>query len=195
MASISQHVRVVVAEAGCRRAVALLALLVAIALPPEAPASASIEYSVKAAYLAKLGIFVEWPRSAFETPQSPVVLCVVGADPFGDTLDKLVEGERVGDRPVVVRRLKTVARSSGCAILFAGGSAEQSAAQALEAVNGTGVLTVADDAQDSRSAAIVDFVVQDGRVRFTINGRAAAQNGINVSSHLLSLAASVKPKP
>jgi hypothetical protein len=177
-----------------RHAAALLVLLTAIALPPEAPASASIEYSVKAAYLAKLGIFVEWPKTAFATPQSPVVLCIAGADPFGDTLDKLVEGEHVGARQIVVHRLKTVTRDSGCAILFAGGSTEQSVTQALGAVTGAGVLTVADDAQDSASAAVVDFVVQDGRVRFTINGRAAAQNGINVSSHLLSIAASVRPK-
>jgi hypothetical protein len=161
---------------------------------PQASASASIEYSVKAAYLAKLSIFVQWPKSTFETPQSPIVLCIAGNDPFGDALDKSVEGQRVGDRSFVVRRLKTVTRDSGCAILFAGGSDEQSVEQALEAVKGLGVLTVADDAHDSRAAAIMDFVVQDGRVRFTIDDRAAAQNGIVLSSHLLGLAMTVKPR-
>lgn len=158
---------------------------------PAAPASASIEYSVKAAYLAKLGIFVEWPKAAFDTPQSPVVLCVAGADPFGDTLDKIVEGQHVGDRAIVVRRVKVVNRASGCDILFAGGSDEQSVDQELAAVNGAGVLTVTDNAH---TTAIVDFVLQDGRVRFTIDSGAAAQNGIVVSSHLLDLALSVKPR-
>jgi hypothetical protein len=158
---------------------------------PDAPASASIEYSVKAAYLAKLGIFVEWPRSAFDGPQSPVVLCVAGTDPFGDSLDKIVEGQHVGERPIVIRRLNVVSRDSGCAILYAGGSEQQSVDQALAAVNGTGVLTVTDD---PRATAIVDFVIQDGRVRFTVDTGAAAQNGITVSSHLLGLALSVKPR-
>jgi hypothetical protein len=164
------------------------------ALVPNVSASASVEYSVKAAYLAKLGIFVQWPKAAFETPQSPVVLCVVGVDPFGDVLDKSVEGQHVGERPLVIRRLKTVNRDSGCTILFAGGSEEQSVDQALETVNGTGVLTVTDSAHDGRVAAIVDFVIQDGRVRFMIDDHAAAQNGIVVSSHLLGLALSVKPR-
>ena len=172
---------------------ALAAIILAIAsMALGAGGPVSMEYSVKAAYLAKLGIFVQWPRSAFDTPQSPVVLCVAGADPFGDTLDKMVEGQRVGERLIVVRRLKTVARGSGCAILYVGGSDEQSVGQALAAVNGTGVLTVTDNARDA--AAIVDFVNQDGRVRFTIDDQAAAQNGIVVSSHLLGLALSVKPR-
>ncbi|HEY1615871.1 MAG TPA: YfiR family protein [Rhizomicrobium sp.] len=178
---------------GIRRLAAAAAAIGTVAMAPDAPASATIEYSVKAAYLAKFGIFVEWPKTAFGSPQSPVVLCIEGADPFGDTLDKLVAGQRVGARPIVVRRVKVIARDSGCAILFAGGSDAQSVDEALAAVNGTGVLTVADTGHDGRSA-IVEFVVQEGRVRFTIDGQAAAQNGIVVSSHLLSLALSVKPK-
>jgi hypothetical protein len=163
-------------------------------LAPNASASASVEYSVKAAYLAKFGIFVQWPKTSFDTPQSPVVLCVVGSDPFGDVLDKSVEGQHVGERPLVIRRLKTVSRDSGCTILFAGGSEAQSVDQALATVSGTGVLTVTDNARDGHIDAVVDFVVQDGRVRFTIDDHAAAQNGIVVSSHLLSLALSVKPR-
>ena len=174
-------------------AITALVGLATLALAPDAPAEASIEYSVKAAYLAKLGMFVEWPRTAFDTPQSPVVLCVAGTDPFGDVLDKLVAGQRVGPRPIVVKRLKIVTRDSGCAILFAAGSDAQSVDQALQAVSGTGVLTVTDDAA-VHEAGIIDFVLQEGRVRFTIDSRAAAENGIVLSSHLLDLALAIKPR-
>jgi hypothetical protein len=163
-------------------------------LAPDRAAPAPLEYSVKAAYLAKFGIFVEWPKSAFETPQSPVVLCVAGSDPFGEVLDNVVEGQHIGERAIVVRRMKTVGRNSGCDILYIGGSDEPPIAQTLEAVNGAGVLTVTDDGHSSRTTGIVDFVVQDNRVRFTIDDKAAAQNGISISSHLLSLALSVKPR-
>jgi hypothetical protein len=165
----------------------------AVLFAPTISAADSVGYPVKAAYLAKLGIFVEWPKSAFETPQSPVVLCIAGTDPFGDVLDKIVAGQRVGARAIVVKRMKTVTRQSGCAILFAGGSDEQSVDQALDAVNGAAVLTVTDNA-DGHETGIVDFVIQDGRVRFTIDDRAAEQNGITVSSHLLDLALAVKPR-
>lgn len=165
-----------------------------VVLMPGAPAAASVEYSVKAAYLAKFGIFVQWPKAAFDTPQSPVVLCIAGADPFGDVLDKMIEGQHVGDRPIVIRRLKVVSRNSGCTILYAGGSDQQSVDEALEAVRGTNVLTVTDAEPGGHVPAIVAFVIQDGRVRFTIDDQAAQQNGIVVSSHLMGLALSVKPR-
>jgi hypothetical protein len=177
-----------------RRAATVALFAVAMALTPSVQAAVSIEYSVKAAYLAKFGIFVQWPTRAFDTPQSPVVLCVVGNDPFGAVLDKMAEGQHVGERPIIIRRLKAVAGDSGCSILFAGGSQDQSVDATLKAVTGSGVLTVTDNAREGGTAGIVDFVVQDGRVRFTIDDQAAARNGIVVSSHLLSLALSVKPR-
>lgn len=177
----------------CARAAIVAIAVGTMALAPGAPADTSLEYAVKAAYLSKFGIFVDWPKTAFDTPQSPVVLCIAGNDPFDGTLDKVVEGQRIGERPLVVRRMKTVTRNSGCDILFAGGSDEQPIEQALAAVNGTGVLTVT-DAAGGPHAGIVDFVVENNRVRFNIDDRAAAQNGITISSHLLSLALSVRPR-
>ncbi|HEV2561849.1 MAG TPA: YfiR family protein [Rhizomicrobium sp.] len=176
------------------RATACVAAIVAMAFAPQAPADTSLEYAVKAAYLSKFGIFVDWPKSAFETPQSPVVLCVAGQDPFDGTLDKVVEGQHIGEHPLTIRRMKTVTRNSGCDILYAGGSDEQPIDQALAAVNGTNVLTVTDTAGRGQAAGIVDFVIQNNRVRFNIDDRAAAQNGIIISSHLLSLALSVRPR-
>jgi YfiR/HmsC-like len=177
-----------------RHLAAVAAAIGAIAAAPDAPAPPTIDPSVKAAYLAKFGIFVEWPKAAFDTPQSPVVLCVAGTDPFGESLDRVAAGQHVGEHPIVIRRLPLIARDSGCAILFAGGSDAQSVDQALQAVTGTGVLTVADAGHGGHATAIVEFVVQDGRVRFTIDDKAAAQNGIVVSSHLLDLAVAVKPR-
>lgn len=161
---------------------------------PMASASVPLEYAVKAAYLSKFGIFVEWPNAVFDSPQSPIVLCVVGADPFDGTLDKIAQGQRIGDRRIVVKRMKAVSRDSGCEILYAGGSDEQSIDQALAAVSGTGVLTVTDSVPDSHAPGIVEFVVQNNRVRFNIDNEAARRNGITISSHLLSLALNVRQR-
>lgn len=152
------------------------------------------EYAVKAAYLSKLGLFIQWPESAFASPTSAVVLCVVGQNPFGDTLDKVVEGQRVGEHPLTVRYLKAVTRDSGCDILYVAGPNAQSVSAALGAVQGTGVLTVTDAAIGDHAAGIVDFVVQNNRVQFNIDEQAAAQNGITISSHLLSLALAVRSR-
>jgi len=158
-----------------------------------APAPA-VEYAVKAAYLAKFALFLEWPDSAFAAPASPVTLCIAGNDPFGDTLNRVAEGERIADRPLEIRRIATVMRDSGCHIVFVGGSEAQSVAQGLAAVTGEPVLTVTDSARSPNATGMIQFVVQNGRVRFSVDDQAAAQSRLSISSHMLSLALSVKPR-
>jgi hypothetical protein len=149
--------------------------------------SGSMEYAVKAAYLFKFAPFVDWPTGAFASATSPFVVCVAGTDPFGSALDKAVNGQRVGDHPVTVRRLARVDSARGCHILFVGATRGQTPAEALRTVRGAPVLTVADQGAGAQGA-IIRFVVRDNRVRFEIDTEAAASNGVNISSKLLSLA-------
>ena len=169
----------------------LWALAMAGAAAAAEPAS---EYAVKAAYLSKLGLFVEWPKSVFASPTSPVVVCVAGDNPFGDALDKVMEGQHIADHPIAVRYLRTVTRDAGCDILYVGSPDAKFVETALGAVSGTGVLTITDASRLAHGGGIVEFVVQDNRVRFNIDEQAASQNGITISAHLLSLALSVKAK-
>jgi hypothetical protein len=151
------------------------------------------ENAVKAAYLSKFGMFVAWPRPA-SPAADPLVVCVAGDNPFGDLLNKAIRGQRVMDRPVIARYLREVTREAGCDILYVGATDRDAAARMLNAVSGEAVLTVTDSAPDARTRGIIDFVVQNRRVRFTIDDSAAARNGITISSHLFSLALSVKAR-
>ncbi|MGB7541430.1 MAG: YfiR family protein, partial [Burkholderiales bacterium] len=164
---------------------------ICIALTPGVIATAHAqvqEYALKAAFLSKFGLYVEWPSSAFSSPTSPFNLCVAGQDPFGESLDKAVAGERINGHNVVIRRLKTVGRESGCHILYIGGSDAQRGVQVIETVRGSSALTVSDARGSGSGTGIIDFVITDNRVRFDIDDEAAAQNGLVISSKLLSLA-------
>ena len=154
----------------------------------------SLEYAIKATYLYKFAPFVEWPQSAFETPASQISVCIVGNDPVAQALGPTPADQTVGERPYQVRRLERVERDSGCHILYVAASNAQSASDAMDAVRGTPVLTVTDSAR-TPAQGIVSFVVQDNRVRFDIDDAAAAENGIIISSRLLSLARSVRRRP
>ena len=180
----------------CTRAIAAPFVAGALLLAPLTSSAAPappLEYAVKAAYLSKFALFVEWPAAAFETPISPLNLCVAGIDPFGATLDSLIDGERIGARPLAVRRIPVAMRNSGCHILYLGGSEEQSVTEGLTAVAGDSVLTVT-DASIAATAGILNFVIVNGRVRFNVDERAASMNRITISSHLLSLALAVRPR-
>lgn len=155
----------------------------------------SLEYAVKATYLYKFAPFVDWPESAFPSPTSPLVLCVVGDDPFGAVLDRAVGGQHLAEHPIVVERMATYAPGRVCHILYAMGSDLQPAGEVVALARGRPVLTISDAARGSAVKGIIHFVVQENRVRFEIDDRAAAENDLRISSKLLSLATSVRPRP
>ena len=177
----------------CHRAAWGLLSILFIAWSSAALAAESLEYAVKAAYLTKFGIYVEWPGTAFGAPDSPINLCIVGDDPFGTALDQAAANQRVGSRAVMIRRMKVVTRESGCHMLYIGNSDPASMQQTIEALRGSAVLTVT-DTRGAETGSIINFVVKDNRVRFDVDEEAAVQNGLALSSKLLSLALNVKSR-
>jgi hypothetical protein len=175
------------------RASALAGLLMTGAAGAATP-EASVEYAVKAAYLYKFGEFVEWPAGSFETENSPATLCIVGDDPFGAALDKAVAGQRMANRAIAVKRLKQAEARSGCQVMYVSGKDSEALAKAIETVRGENVLTITDGAAGALPTGIINFVIANNRVRFEIDDGAAAANGLVISSKLLALASSVKPK-
>ncbi len=171
----------------------LAAMALALAASPVLAQGNPLEDAVKATYLYKFAPFVEWPASAFESETSPLVICIAGPDPFGAALDQAVAGQHAGQHPITVRRLDKADHAPLCHILYAAPAKGQSAADLLRAAHGA-VLTVTDEAGDTAARGIVNFVVQNGHVRFQIDDETAGQSGIKISSKLLSLALSVRSR-
>jgi YfiR/HmsC-like len=166
-------------------AILLAALLGAI---PAALAQASEEL-VKATFVYRFASFVTWPSSAFASPEAPIVLCVIGSDPFARTLQDAIVGQRVNGRAFEVRRLADAAMAAQCHTVYAVGDR---ADETLRAVRGSPVLTVTDGALGGEARGIVHFTVIADRVRFHIDDARAAEGGLFMSSRLLSLAVSVR---
>ena len=181
------------AVARCIRAVLAGVAFAACALAPLAPSQAAAaeakETAVKAAYLYKFGLFVEWPSGAFPAADSPFTICIVGSDPFGATLDASVTGQKIGNHPIAVRRLTSISGNSGCQIAYFAHA---------EAVQVPKVLTITDSETGSETGSdqtgIISFVIKDSRVRFVIDDEAAAVDGLAIDARLLNLALAVKPR-
>ena len=173
---------------------ALLAAMLALAatLGTAFADTGTLADAVKATYLYKFEPFIEWPQTAFTSPTSPFVLCVLGDDAFAAVLENAVRGERVGQRGFTVRRLAGTTDTAGCQVLYVTAGEEAHAAAALDAARGAPVLTVTNAADGAKG--IINFVLRDNRIRFEIDDAAAARNGLVISSKLLSLAVSVKPR-
>jgi hypothetical protein len=180
---------------GRRNALAVSLGWLLLALQPAASAPApSLESAVKATFLYKFIPFVQWPAGAFQAADSPVTICVFGNDPVSALIDDAIANQRAEQRPLIVRHVDAV-RRDGCHILYVAAGNPQAAEQALASVRGAPVLTVTDAARAPAATGIVNFELLGNRVGFDIDGAAAAQNGLAISSKLLSLARQVRTRP
>jgi YfiR/HmsC-like len=156
----------------------------------EAPAVS--EYDVKAAFLFNFAKFVEWPPPAFADDREPIVIAVLGTDPFGAALDRALAGKTIRGRSIVVRRFPTVDRIEACHVLFVSRSESQRFSEILARLGRSPVLTVGDDDHFAEAGGMMSFVVERNHVRFDVGLRAAREAGLNLSSELLKVARVVR---
>jgi hypothetical protein len=156
--------------------------------------TASPEYKLKAVFLFNFVRFVEWPPRAFATSNSPVIIGVLGTDPFGKTLDQTVKGEIVNGHPVEVRRYKTVNEIKQCHVLFISASESARLSSIFDALKGRSILTVGDVNGFADKGGMVRFRKENNKIRFRINIEAAKAEDLSISSKLLQLADIVPEK-
>ena len=150
--------------------------------------SANSEYQVKAAFLFNFARFVEWPARKFPQQDSPLIVGLVGADPFQGMLEEAIQDRRVNERRLVVRHITSNAELRKCHLLFVSRSERDRLGPILSEVRGENVLTVGETDKFVTRGGIINFVMIDNNVRFQINERAAKHAGLKISSKLLQLA-------
>ncbi len=177
-----------------RRAFAALLLGLAIALPLAAAAqedAAVLERRVKGALLYRFIAYVEWPESAFATPDSPFVIGILGNDALAAELQAFTAGRAAGKRPITVRRLRPSDGVKDLHLLFISASE----AQHLErAARGAGSLLIVTESPGAlQQGSVINFTIVNDQVRFEISLDSARSRNLRLSSRLLSVAQGVRP--
>ena len=171
-----------------RNAARVVAAIVALAgglnLHASAPPPTLGEYDIKAVFLLNFARFIEWPAAESAT-SLPIVIGVLGNDPFGDRLEKAVKGETVNNRPVAVKRITSAENAGGCAALFICRSERPRIAEILQRLDGQAILTVSDIPEFAQAGGMVGLVSDKGRIRLQINVDVAKAAKLVISSKLL----------
>jgi YfiR/HmsC-like len=171
---------------GC---VALLAGLPAVAA--ETPVSK--EYQLKAAFLYNFTKFVEWPAARFADATSPIVVAVVGRNPFGEELENVVKGRAVNGRAITVKIVASPEEASGAHLLFVPAGEETRLPAA--ALQRDAVVAVGESDAFAALGGVITFVQVGGKMRFEINIAAAERGHVKISAQLLKLATVVRRRP
>ena len=145
------------------------------------------EYQVKAAFLYYFVKFVQWPSEAFQSPNEPIAICVLGQDPFGRSLEDTVAGRTIEGRSLIVRHISSVKQVAGCHVLFIGSAENKRSLPLLAEIKTAGILTVGESEASGADGVVINFKLEGGKVRFEINVKAAERQQLRISSRLLSL--------
>lgn len=147
------------------------------------------EYQLKAAFLYHFAQFVEWPAAAFPEAGSPLVIGILGENPFGAELEKTMSGKRINQHPLLVKEVRSLAEATNsCHMLFIAASEKKRLPEILAPLGGASILTVGETERFTEAGGIINFVLEGTRIRFQINETAARNARLRISSKLLSLA-------
>ena len=167
---------------------ALAIAICAVAPLPRLDADGPTEYQVKAAFLFNFAKYVEWPKGTFRDAAAPIVVGIIGEDPFGRALDDALDGKLVDGRRLVPRRFEDAASARSAQIVFVSQGEEEHLARILEALSGASIMTVSDMERFAERGGVAGFYHEGNRVRFCVNVTSAAKADLKISSQLLKLA-------
>ena len=146
------------------------------------------EYAVKAAFICKFAQFVEWPEEAFKSTDEPLVIGVIGENPFQGVLAGIAAEARAGNRKIVIRRFAKPEDVESCQVLFVPAS-ESSRLDAIFArIQSRPILSIGETDEFPMAGGTIRFFIEDGKVHFEVNLESAQKARLTISSKLLKLA-------
>jgi len=148
----------------------------------------SNEFQVKAAFLLNFLKFVEWPEPVLANANAPMIIGILGDDPFGNALPETLHDESVHGHPLVLRRSHNLDDLRDCQLLFVARSESGHEAKILAHLRDAPILTVSDSDDFCVDGGVIQLYLENKKVHFMINQGVAQHLGLKVSSQLLSLA-------
>jgi hypothetical protein len=168
--------------------------LLVTAWPADAQSQAD-EYHIKAAFLFHFAQLVDWPPEALGSGNRPLNFCTVGEQAVPDALESTVMGKQIGPHSINVQHLREGDDPRYCHVLYILLRDKKHVAAILAVLQKTAVLTVGESDDFIQEGGMIGFSLQENKIRFDINLRAAQRVNIKISSRLLLLAKTVVGDP
>ncbi|MFA7236604.1 MAG: YfiR family protein [Phycisphaeraceae bacterium] len=196
-----------------RRIQAMLGIVIIMAFAPfarpdEAQGKAAM---VKAAFILNFVKLTAWPDKAFADSASPLVVVIVGGDVTDTSIDDVVNGLRIHEREISLRRLLPPPREryrdaddykqawniaidtlrKSHIVIFSADACSQTDV-AIARMNSRATLTIGDGPDFPKTDTMIALVEEDGRIVFYANSKSIQRSDLTLSSRLLRLARTVK---
>ena len=145
--------------------------------------------TIYAAFIVNITRFIQWPDTAFATPNAPLVIGTFPKDAINEELDNAVLGEASGAHPLKTIRVETLADLAKCHVLYLSGSREEWRTAVAHAERKP-ILTISDADGFLELGGHVRFIPRPSRTQLRINVESLRASGLQARAQLLRLAQS-----
>lgn len=146
------------------------------------------EYEIKGAMVYTFAKFVTWPKNILNRSKV-LVLGILGDDPFGQHIDRIIKNRKANGLYIEIKRGKTIKDLKGSHILFICNSEETGIESIIDEYKSKYILTIGDGIDDfCKLGGIFNIEYNDGQPVFYINLEAASKAGLIIDTRLLQLA-------
>lgn len=150
--------------------------------------SSTKEHDVKAVFLYNFIHFIRWPDTVL-TPTSPITLCAIGDSQVVDSLKMVISGKaKTTKTPVALAHLKAHDDLSDCHIAFVSRSEQGNYPRILAPLAPKPVLTVGESDNFIDQGGIIEFYLEDNRVRLRISVHRLRAAQLSATASLLKVA-------
>jgi hypothetical protein len=146
------------------------------------------EHEVKAAAFYNILGFTEWPATSFASPETPLVIGVLGQGPVASLLEDLLTGESWRGHRIVLRRISTAADAKGCHVVYIAVSERAQWRAISHQFYKLPILTIGDSDNFAAQGGVVQLGVERNRLHLIVNLHVARAGGLVISSKVLRLA-------
>lgn len=129
--------------------------------------------------------YVKWPEGQ---QSGDFVIAVIGSDNMAKTLKAMASNKKVSGHNIVIKEYNNSSEVGSCHILYVAEGSSNQISAVLAKTSQKPVLIVSDKPGLAKKGAVINFIEQDGKIKFELNQQMAESRGLKVSGSLTSLA-------
>jgi len=149
----------------------------------------SPEYMLKAGFMERFTRFINWPQdSLFQDSTKPFKILILGKNPFGNELEVILTKTRIKERKPEIYYLEEPDTSTYYHMIFISRNMEKELPGLLAYTKGKPIITVSDTKGFGKQGVLINFYVEENKVRFEINRETYEESGLIITHHLLGFA-------
>ena len=167
---------------------ALVFCLVWPAAPTRAGLTGDQVSRIQAAFLVRFCRYVEWPQNAFAKEQAPIIIGILGHDPFGSAINQTARNFRAQGHDIKIVRLLDRSDARKCHILFVAPDQEKHLPEIEASIKDLPVLLVSNMDHFLEEGGMIQFIIQNSKIRFDIDLADCRRHNLKISSKLLKIA-------